>query len=111
MTEIEELLAKLKELDPETWSRVDKVLGLVVYPRSPLGHYIIQGVIQEAIAARGWGISDMEITFAASILLPDDEMYDFWDGLQLEWCRADAPAEAILAAYIAALEAEREAGR
>jgi hypothetical protein len=52
----------------------------------------------------------MEITFAASILLPDDEMYDFWDGLQLEWCRADAPAEAILAAYIAALEAERGAG-
>ena len=127
MTEsMSELLAKLKELDPETWSRVDKVLGLVVYPRSPLGHYIIQGVIQDAIAARGWGfyvstecdnwweaenISDMEITFAASILLPDDEMYDFWDGLQLEWCRGDSPAEALLRAYNAALEAEREAGR
>jgi len=48
---LDELLARLKKLDPETWSRVDKVLGLVVYPRSPLGHYIIQGVIQDAIAA------------------------------------------------------------
>jgi len=107
MTEIEELLAKLEKLDPETWSRVDKVLGLVVYPRSPLGHYIIQGVIQDAIAA-----DDRFLFFEVRCTSYFDVKYEatiFWDGtgLQLEWCRADAPAEAILAAYIAALEAGR----
>ena len=134
MTEsMSELLAKLKELDPETWRDFKVICNMTAFDDSPLDDpnidtpvfgWSLQGVIQEAIAARGWGfyvftecdnwwdaesISDMEITFAASILLPDDEMYDFWDGLQLEWCRGDTPTEALLKAYIAALEAEREA--
>ncbi len=96
--EIDGLLEKFKEMDPETWSRVDKMLGLVVYPRSPLGHYIIQGVIQEAIAARGWGLTveypahqwGAEIRFSHTGRIRN----------------ADTPAEAILAAYIQALEAE-----
>jgi len=106
MTEIEELLAKLKELDPETWSRVDKVLGLVVYPRSPLGHYIIQGVIQEAIAA-----DDRFLSFEVRFTSYFDVKYEaeiFWDqpGEILRGF-GETAVEAILAAYIAALEAGR----
>jgi len=112
MTEsMSELLAKLKELDPETWSRVDKVLGLVVYPRSPLGHYIIQGVIQDAIAA-----DDRFLFFEVRCTSYFDVKYEatiFWDGTGSisQDGYGETAAEAILAAYIAALEAEREAGR
>lgn len=106
-SKIDELLGKLRGLDPETWSRVDKVLGLVVYPRSPLGHYIIQGVIQDAIAAHsGWSIDfDGPHPWAINLWRCQISFGDFrtaWGG---------TPAEAILAAYVAALEAEREAGR
>ena len=135
MTEIEELLAQLKELDPETYRDFREICAMTAFDSSdlddpnittPVYGWCLQGLILEAIGARGWGfyvstecdnwwdvenISDMEITYAASILLPDDEMCDFWDGLQLEWCRGDSPAEALLRAYNAALEAEREAGR
>lgn len=108
MTEsMSELLAKLKELDPETWSRVDKVLGLVVYPRSPLGHYIIQGVIQEAIAA-----DDRFLFFEVRYTSYFDVKYEatiFWDGTGSisQDGYGETAAEAILAAYIAALEAGR----
>jgi len=107
MTEIEELLAKLEKLDPETWSRVDKVLGLVVYPRSPLGHYIIQGVIQEAIAA-----DDRFLFFEVRFTSYFDVKYEatiFWDGTGSisQDGYGETAAEAILAAYIAALEAGR----
>ena len=107
MTEIEELLAKLKKLDPETWSRVDKVFGLVVYPRSPLGHYIIQGVIQDAIAA-----DDRFLSFEVRYTSYFDVKYEatiFWDGTGSisQDGYGETAAEAILAAYIAALEAGR----
>lgn len=123
MTEsMSELLAKLETLDHEAWYKYKLYENqFVLYDAEALLD-LLQGIIQGAIAARGWGfyvftecdnwwdvenISDMEITYAASILLPDDEMCDFWDGLQLEWCRGDSPAEALLRAYIAALEAVR----
>lgn len=111
--EIDGLLEKFKEMDPETWSRVDKVLGLVVYPRSPLGHYIIQGVIQEAIAARvGWGYSvdclgnrDDECRYCGLIVGPNTDTDDLEDGW-IRVAKASTPATALLAAYIQALEAE-----
>lgn len=102
MTEIEELLDRLKELDPETWSRVDKVLGLVVHPRSPLGHYIIQGVLQEAIAARGW---TWQVQIWNTNNLKFHIAYVVGGGRQTE-SQAETPAEALLQAYIAALEGE-----
>ena len=118
MTEIEELLAKLEKLDPETWSRVDKVLGLVVYPRSPLGHYIIQGVIQDAIAADDRFLffevrctSYFDVKYEATIFAGVFEVVDGAVVDRSHDAHGDTPAEALLRAYILALEAEREAGR
>lgn len=106
MTRLDELLAKLKKLDPETWSRVDKVLGLVVYPRSPLGHYIIQGVIQDAIAA-----DDRFLFFEVRCTSYFDVKYEatiFWDGTGSisQDGYGETAAEALLAAYIRSLEVD-----
>ncbi len=123
MTEpkLQEGLEKLKKLDPETWESVRRQ-KLSWHNRTDF--HVLQGAIQDAIAARGWGfylssecdnwseltslstIDEMKITYATSILIPDIQMADFWDGDQLECKRGDSAAEAILAAFIQALEAQ-----
>jgi hypothetical protein len=105
---LDELLARLKKLGPDTYFRYHDVsvrLGLKII-RPGLPYAWLQYVIQDAAKARGW----------------DSEVYYYSDGIaegamfisedmSVEECGGDTPAEAILAAYIAALEAEREAGR
>ena len=52
MTEIEELLAKLKELDPETWEKYDESSQHYNVYLDFYREYILQGVIQNAMAAK-----------------------------------------------------------
>ena len=60
MTEIDALLARLKELDRKTWIRIRR--GVKIPPWIVIGcwhadmRWVIQGVIQEAAAARGLAI-------------------------------------------------------
>lgn len=114
MTEkIEELLAKLKELDPETWNcyqhrlaplrdtpcdaRRGKIITLA----------ILQGVILDAITSpkRKWRIG-------TAVSYPEDYpthwQIDVWlDHDHCYWGSGKSYAEALLAAYILALEAGR----
>lgn len=113
MTEIEELLAQLKELDPETYRDFREICAMTAFDSSdlddpnittPVYGWCLQGLILEAIGARGWifSLDRVDGHYTAYI----------WDerdrGLSADSC--DTPAEVILAAYIAAREAEREAG-
>lgn len=95
--EIDGLLEKLKEMDPETFGYfVAAVKRVDMKDKRVL--WALQGVIQDAIAARGWGLTveypahqwGAEIRFSHTGRIRN----------------ADTPAEAILAAYIQALEAE-----
>lgn len=111
MTEIEELLAKLEKLDPETWNCYQHRLAPLRDTPCDMRRgkiitlSILQGVIQDVIAAHsGWSIDfDGPHPWAINLWRCQISFGDFrtaWGG---------TPAEAILAAYVAALEAEREA--
>ncbi len=109
MTEIEALMARLKELDPKAWLRIRR--GVKVPPWIVIGcwhtdmQWVIQGVIQEAIRAR-----------SGSVVL-EPPVADGWGwGAEVrigDYTRirvGAAPIGALLAAYIAALEAQQGAG-
>ena len=115
MAKIEELLAELKELDHETWDRLDYNVQIQERNWSNIGNprllWLMQGVIQEAATARGW---------RATAGTPDDYLdgtidavarISWWDGDVRRGVVEFAPtsAEALLRAYIAALDAHREA--
>jgi len=100
---LQEGLDKLKKLDPETYETIYQ-MG---FNKCHWPNYLIQGVIQDAITARGWQWSvdwlpsrDEGRKCAGIIIDPEDE--DEW----IDIGEADAPAEAILLTYVAALEAK-----
>lgn len=99
-----ENLARLKELDPTTyneyidWIRYGKH-GKIAEQDDILSGAVLQAILQEAIATRGWAVSQHQykkcgvtIRFHANCAPVEGH--------------ADMPAVAILAAYIAALEAQ-----
>ena len=117
MTEsMSELLAKLKELDPETWRDFKVICNMTAFDDSPLDDpnidtpvfgWSLQGVIQDAIAA-----DDRFLFFEVRFTSYFDVKYEatiFWDGTGSisQDGYGETAAEAILAAYIAALEAGR----
>lgn len=109
---LNQLLAKLRELDLETHTRLWVLCGEVEvsgeYELSPpcyLWYWALQGVIQEAIVSRKWRIG--------AVLAYDEDddvpgwVIDVWPSHKIcRTGRAETPAEALLAAYIQALEAE-----
>ena len=117
MTEsMSELLAKLRELDQETWLAFRQTCSMTWFDSSPLDdpnistpvfEWILQGVIQDAIAA-----DDRFLFFEVRYTSYFDVKYEatiFWDGTGSisQDGYGETAAEAILAAYIAALEAGR----
>lgn len=115
MTE-EELLAKLKELDPETWLAFRQICSMTWVDSSPLDDpaictpvygWALQGVIQDAIAA-----DDRFLGFEIEFYSYFDVKYEatiFCDGTGSISVSGygETAADAILAAYIAAREAEK----
>lgn len=97
----QELLDRLRELDPETWVETDKH-DRVYFRDSRMWWCAIQEVIQEAIAARGWSmifeypVEDSE-WWGAEIKTNDCILGRIRIG--------PTAAEAILLAYVAALGA------
>ncbi|MDY0183223.1 MAG: hypothetical protein RBR39_07950 [Proteiniphilum sp.] len=114
MTEIEERLAKLKKLDPDAWDAWMSLYcaweGVEYAFGAELGQsdlYLLQGVIQDAIAA-----DDRFLFFEVRFTSYFDVKYEatiFWDGTGSisQDGYGETAAEAILATYIAALEAGR----
>lgn len=109
---IDELLTKLQKLDPETyeklsgqWMMAGTVFQYEIDEETKTWHTvrnyfaIIQGVIQDAISARGWGFTIMP-GFAIVTTEGPDAQPQFM-------AEAATVAEAILTAYVAALEATR----
>jgi hypothetical protein len=120
-SKIPELLAQLKELDPETYRDFREICAMTAFDSSdlddpnittPVYGWCLQGVIQDAIAARGWFFS---LTYSSADKKSDviirergfAEGREIW--LLLSHICTKGHAEALLAAYIAAREAEREA--
>lgn len=120
--QLDHLIQRLREMDYSAWSKIDTVIRehLIMTPSGPdhLADWIISGCIQDAIAARvGWGYSvdclgnrDDECRYCGLIVGPNTDTDDLEDGW-IRVAKASTPATALLAAYIAAREAEREAGR
>ena len=89
-----DLLEELKAVDPDTWH--DLILWDVntkLPETSPISMYIIQGCIQQACEKRGWCF--MVCNHIADVStekdIYDSEIHDY-------------PAEALLAAYVAAVK-------
>ena len=108
---IEALLARLKELDLETWDRLDGDVQIQTRDWSNIGNprllWLMQGVVQEAIVARG---------LAIDIKYPIEDS-DWWgadvgeETSGLSRIRIGPTAvEALLEAYVALLEAQQGAG-
>lgn len=99
------LLEKLLEMDQETWIEIDKH-DRVYFRDSCMWWYAIQGVIQDAIAA-----NDNFIGFEIIYTSYFDVKYEaeiFWDQTgEILRGFGETAAEALLEAYIAALEAMR----
>jgi len=95
---IDELLEKLEKLDPETWDALEHAL---YWTEIEYEEYVIQGVIQDAIVARGWGCYQYHYDRRA----PKKEYAYIRGGAEGE---GETPVEALLAAYVAALEAEAD---
>jgi len=95
-------LARLKDLDPATWERYQED------DWSDTSHVFasqiawLQYCLQEAIAARGWLLE--QSTFAAK---PSAKIWKPGDAIWMLYIRyAESHVAALLAAYIAALEAQ-----
>ena len=100
---IEELLRKLKELDPRTRDRIGEEDHYQF--DDPARGWMIQGVLQGAAAAKGWHFDvcyNEETTKYISLVAPPDNTA--W----LDCMISDSPAEALLRAFVAVLEAEAE---
>jgi len=106
---LQEGLDKLKKLDPKTYRIFDISQGQVMRMsalKEELRSYILRGVIQDAIAARGWGCYQYHYRRDA---LPEGTKREFayisTDTDTFASAEADTPAEAILLAFVAALGA------
>ena len=113
MTEINELLAKLKELDPETfdewryvyrgnWEGAEYKPG-VKLERTDL--WLLRGVIQETIESNGYFYDIFNPNFDSSLKKTYRAVIRRLGCIRLS-SDGDTPAEALLRAYITALEAE-----
>lgn len=92
-------MAKLEKLDPETRNDIYQ-MG---FESCHWPDYLVQGVIQGAVAARRWHFDvcyNEETKKYVSLVAPPDN--ETW----LDSIEAATPAEALLAAYTQALEAE-----
>jgi hypothetical protein len=121
MTEtIEELLAKLKDLDPETCKMFVQLseeaadgMRFRHDNMNKIDFYILQGVLQDAAAAKGWRFEIQGDN--AEYFVDSGPQYECYirgqpgqvDGIRTIWRSAPSPAEALLAAYVAVLEATR----
>lgn len=86
---LNQLLEKLEKLDQKTWKRCQTICrdNLILYSFGPdkLPEWVLQGVICDAIMARGWewqleyGIQEDGLNYLAWVNLPDD------------WVRARVP--------------------
>ena len=116
MSDIGELLERLKGADPETFGLLDQIDSMIFWKHpgakseaeedllnALVFNSVLAGCIQRAIAARGWHwlLEDADLSIG-------DGLYesDIYEGSEIySHVRGDTPAEAILAAYLAALEA------
>lgn len=124
-----ELLATLKKKDRETWDKINEFYWLkdlcddFEYVSDEFGHhnsvgsafpcgydeYVIQGCIQRAIESRKWfwkvykGSQDDRSHYICTI---QKEGPKFWLVLVVEKMYGATAAEALLAAYLGALESE-----
>jgi hypothetical protein len=108
------LLEELKEVDASTWNYMIKWNVNIALPEtSPLSMFIIQGEIQRACERREWYAWKVGATpyldqkYRATIgVICESHISDHIviDDIAVE-C-GDSPAEALLAAYIAAVRAE-----
>lgn len=101
---MQNLLDRLKELDPDAYRRFRKIRTMTYFDHSPLDDpnittpvygWCLQGVIQDAITGRGWHWSIVRET-QACIWIGGGEI--------LAW--AKSADKAILSVYIAALEVQ-----
>ena len=112
-----DLLAQLREKDPELWEKLqDNLEKLKAYQEGQvykvdviatfeclpqISGWILQGLLQEAIRARGWLLE--QSTFTAS---PTAKIWKKTDPAWMTYSAAGGTeAEALLRAYLAALEA------
>lgn len=95
MTRFAKLLAKLEKLDPETWEKLEKMSGSVDVEYED---YCIQGILQDAIDEHDWKWSQENLNGYYAVIWPLGTSI----GKDSE---GDISAEALLAAYVAALEA------
>lgn len=107
--DMETMLKELKEVDEETWQKIDAYgIGEWGHPDAFLDECIIQGCIQRAIATREWRLEQTIFRggmprYKAAIFctfLPEIVYGDYIG-------HGDTPAAAILAAYVAAKRAMR----
>ncbi len=110
---IDELLAELQKLDPDAYMAWCELFHAIydidydcIYWDSFAGAiYLLQGAIQDAISARGWHFdvcyNEETKKYVSLVAPPDNERW-------LDSIEADAPAESLLATYVAALEAEAD---
>lgn len=100
---LNQLLAKLRELDPDTWRKLEEMSGRVDVEYED---YCIFGIIQEAIKAKFGGRftlngASIQMKFYEAFIEYDDvDCIGYYEG------NGGTPAEALLAAYVQALEAE-----
>jgi hypothetical protein len=108
---MQELLERLKKVDPETyreWYASEGVYPEEGYELSDVELDVLQGTIQRAIEAKGWGIS-----IGLDIKMDDSKGWSAYIGKPVpfgaKWAEnsyGDSPTAAILSAYLAALEAQ-----
>lgn len=104
---IDELLAKVRELDLETWDRIDSDVQITTRDWANIGNkrifWLMQGVIQDTCKAKKWHhdvcYNEETEKYVALVVPADNETW-------LDSIEADTAAAAILRAYIQALEAE-----
>lgn len=109
MSNFAKLLAKLEKLDPDTWDALEKIENNSIIYSCVIGQvseYILQGAIQDAIKAKFGGRftlngASIQMKFYEAFIEYDDvDCIGYYEG------NGGTPAEALLAAYVQALEAE-----
>lgn len=111
---MQKLFDRLRELDPDAYRHFRVICNMTAFDYSPLDDpdittpvygWCLQGAIQDAIRGRGWGCYQYHYRHDA---LPEGKKSEFAyisTADSLSSAEADTPAEALLAAYVAALEA------
>ena len=110
---LSELLADLKMVDYKTWNDIDLSLSFLINVNSPSGHALIQSCIQRACESQGWTWNickqtpEEEKSHYAEIceIGPgyDGDYYNQYHESGITWKEANSPAEALLGAYITAV--------